>query len=493
MYTVTIQTVEHLSGTVVYKGHSTTDSLTPPSYSSLRCAGPIHEAIDILTGEMTLSNVSFEFMDETGHFWRDFLYADTAEISMEITIGATTEMLFWGKVLKESIDFDEYDHSTMQRRGTFDCVAKIVELKDVDPQTVFDACAVDMIALSTWLQRRGAAAPLGVQTATVARIMNVKRFFERIMEQLNGSYDDDDVVTTGYAQDCRWLYNSNVYDWMDLYFWCGTQNASLLSHGWFQEEEWRSHYGNAFDMMAGVVKGLLALPVYYYDYENSRHRVRILTRGHSCSGTTALTMGKILSSSMNPDISRDLKVIHTYSGWSNAATLNEVGSNYLHCEADIVTTEAPSGGADVELEMHFLGNFNDGTPGIPYGDATDTGDASHATIERLYLWLSGTEAFGMDDYAPWNYETQDWYFSGENTWFALPGAAKTLRSRFNPKRRSYTRKYEGLGPASGLIGDLHLMKNHDIVDEDSVTRHFYASEISRDIEADTVEVKWEEI
>lgn len=493
METLTLQTVEHLSGTVVYKAHSTTAGLTPPTFASLRIASPIREAADVVTGEMILANVSFEFMDETGHFWRDFLSADKSEISLEVTVGATTEMLFWGEVIKESVDFGEHDLYVMQRRGSFDCVWKVVSLKDVAPQTVFDAsfAAGDMIALTGWNQGNTSVPWVDGVVSTVARIMNVKRLLQRIMEQVNGNFDTGDVVTDDFAQDCRWYYDSVTYDWMDLYFWCGTQNSALLSHGWFQEEEWKARFASCYDMLGGVVKSLLAFPVFYYDYTYSRHRVRILSRGHSTSSTTPLTMGRVLSSNMNPDISRHLKVVGAHSGWSNAATGNRFGRRYLNCESDELTDEEPLVGADIDLEAYFLGNFGDSISDT--GDGADTGTADRATLERLYAYTSGTTAYAMHLFYAWDYEAADWNGWGGVADYALPSIARSIRSRFNAKRRSYTRKYEGLGPVGGAIGDLHLLKNHDIVDEDSVTRHFYATEISRDIEQDTVEVKWEQI
>ena len=116
---VTIQTVRHLSGMVTYKGHSTTAGLTPPTYASIRASSPIQEAADVITGQITLANMQFSFNDERGTFWRDFLSADTSEISVEITSLGVTEILFWGRVTKESVDFSEYDLYHTQRSGTF--------------------------------------------------------------------------------------------------------------------------------------------------------------------------------------------------------------------------------------------------------------------------------------------------------------------------------------------------------------------------------------
>ncbi len=497
METILIQTVRHLSGTVVYKGHTDATGLTAPSYASLRCASQIREAVDVITGEVTLANVEFSFSDEDGHFWRDFLYGDNSEISLELIKDGTTEVLFRGKVTKESVNFEEYDLYLTQRKGSFTCVASIVNLKDVSVQTVITACASDMISLSTWYQGNSEIPWLNYAANTHAKIMNLKRFFERIMEQANGSYDEDDVEVAGFAQDCRWHYDYTTYEWHELYFWCGTWQPLDTTAGWFQAEEWPARFANAFDMFGGLVKSLLAIPVYYYDYTAARHRVRILGRGHGTAGTTPLTMGRIITSSMNPDISRHMKTVAAHSGWSGEATLNRNGYRWLLCEPDTFATEEPVGGVDIDLAMYFLGNLLDQTSDT--GDAYDIGGP--ATIERLYHWPGGTTAYGMQGYHVWDYLTSEYrsrladasYAYPSAGPYALMGAAMYFRNRFNPKRRSYTRTYEGIGPATGPAGALHLLKNHDITDEDSVTRHFYASEIARDIEKDTVEVKWEEI
>lgn len=489
METIVLQTVQHLSGTVVYKGHTTATGLTAPAWASLRLASPIRESVDVITGEVRLQTASFSFTDERGSFWRDFLGAETSEISLEITRGAVTETLFWGRVTRESVDFSEYDLYLTQRSGTFECVASLVALKDVTVQDVIDDCAADMISLTQWYQGNSEIPWLNYAANTHTKIMNLKRLFERIMQQVNGSYDENDVNVTGYEQDCRWHYDYTTYEWHELYFWCGTWQPLDTSAGWFQAEEWPARFASAYDMFGALVRSLLAVPVYYYDYAASRHRVRILGRGHSTSGTTPLTMGRVIRSQMNPNISRRLQIVAAHSGWSGAATQNRFGQRYLQCEAGELVSEEPLAGSDIDLEMYFLGNLLDQTSNT--GDAYDTGGP--ATIERLYHWPGGTVAYGMQGYYAWDYLAGDWGSWDSITSYALPTAAMAIRNRFNPKRRSHTRTYEGIGPTTGNIGDLHLLKNHDIVDEDSVTRHFYATEIARDIESDTVEVKWEEI
>jgi hypothetical protein len=465
IYTDTIQTVEHLSGTLAYKVRRSASVADTPSFASLRIAGPLVERVDVVAGDLEIREAQFEFNEETQRYWLNVLAGETAEIVLEMTQGATTTVLFWGKYVLGSVTMEEYDHFTMQRKGTFRCVSVLSNLRDVDSQTVFDACynGGDMIALTTYN---------GLSTA--ARIMNVKRFLARIMEQLNGSLDEGDIVVDDLPQDVQYSVDGSTwYDWRELYFWCGSQNPAMLSYGWFQPEEWKSRFPSAFEMLVGVLRGVMAVPVYYYDYAASRHRIRVMTRGHSASGLTPLTMGRVIESTLYPDVSHGIRVVGVKSGWTGYLT-NPYGQSYYHSDTGINSTVRPGVGLDLEQDMYWLGNTDAYTP----------------LIELLLRYTSGTTAVTCGYIRFWDYDTNDW---ATGTQYGTGNGSLYLSKRFSKKRFGYLRTYEGIGPTTGTQDDLYLMVNHDIDDEVPFTRHFYAMEISREIEQDTVEVKWEQI
>jgi len=482
MYTYTLQTVTYGSGSVLFEGLCTTSGLTVPSFASLKIAGEISEMIDAVTGEYQIGDCEFEFEDESGHFWRDFLSADTAEIKLTITESAGVSVLFWGVVQPLSDNADEYDLYTVQRRGVFTCKSKIVDLKNVDIPAVFTACAADMVSLTEWTLAKG-----GSPAGSVGKIMNIKRFMARMFEQLNGTLDDDDIDVTG-LQDIRYSAdNVTYYEWHQMYFLCGTQDTGTLNVHWFKDEEWKSMFSNCFDLFAGLCRSLLVVPVWYYDSTASRYRVRMLTRGHSASAETPLVMGTVLNSQMNPAYNRKLKFIQATSGWSGASA-NTLSPQILTCTFDTTTwpganpwsTTPPTGGVDLDLVAFFL------------GDESPTGDGSHP-IERFYVYSSGTTAAACAHAATWDYVDNDWWPDYVFTSYALTAIAAYFRDRFNAQRRRYTRTYAGIGPTAAKQDTLRLLAAHDITGEDSVTRHFYATEIHRDVVGNSVTVVWEEI
>ncbi len=490
MYTYTLQTVQYLSGSVLYEGICTTNGLTPPSYASLKPTSRISEIVDAVSGEYRIPDCEFSFEDETGHFWRDFLSSETAEIKMTITEPVGTSVLFWGVVQPLTDDFSEYDLYVTQRRGVFTCKGKVVDLKSVDLQTVFDASATDMINLTTWTLNNS---PTPV--ATVAKIMNIKRFLARIFQQVNTTLDDTDIDVSAlqdvqYGDDNR----TNWIDWANLYFWCGTQNPATLTAGWFQAEEWLSKYASCFDLIGAICKSLLCIPVWHYDGSASRYKVRIRTRGHSASGETAVVMGPVLDSHLNVTFNRKAKWYGAHSGWSGAAA-NPNSPTYCNANtlAELLvlppftfpfTSEIPASGTDFDVECFFLGD--ESLPTHP-----ELGDG-YSAIEQFFHYTSGTTAIAMQSMQYWDYVDKAWSI-GQSGWNVQWGVTEYFARRFNWPRRRYTRTYSGIGPSGAKQDTLILLAGTDIVDEDSVTRHFYATEIYRDIEKNEIEVVWEEI
>jgi hypothetical protein len=77
--------------------------------------------------------------------------------------------------------------------------------------------------------------------------------------------------------------------------------------------------------------------------------------------------------------------------------------------------------------------------------------------------------------------------------YTFADAAKCMGYRLGSRRWGYTQTHAGIGPSNTTQDGLYLMKNFDIADEVPYTRHFYASEISRNPAEHSVEVVWEEI
>lgn len=461
-YTDTIQTITYLSGVATFYCVRSVSTNGIPTYASLKPTWPLVERIDVIAGDYEIPELEFTIEDEDTGYWLAVLAGETVEIIIDWTAGGATSRLFHGSLIPGSVHLDEYDRYTMQRRGTFRCLSVLSSLRNIPTSDVITACAGDMISLTTWD---------GLSTA--GKIMSLKRFLVRIMEQINGTLDDDDIVVSGLDQDIQYsVDNSTWYDWHELYFWCGTQNSGILSAGWFQAEEWPRLFPSALEALVGIVKSLLALPIMYYDVANSRYRVRIVTRGRSLAGSTALVMGTVVESKLSTNIARSIRSIEAKSGWSASGTMTTKAAYYSPADDTISYTE-PALGVDLSFNLFWIG-------------ATEQDNL----INALFRYTSGTTAVSCVYTKLWNYVSNDWTTSANYT-FAY--AAKYLGDRLARRRWGYDMTHMGIGPVGADPDTLYPMKNYDIADEVPYTRHFYASEIARNPAEDVVRVNWEQI
>lgn len=457
----TVATIPCASGTMTIQVDRSVSAPTVPDYASVRPMSEFAEQVDVLPGDRRIQEISFEYFDSELGYWHTVLAATDTYILALWTEDGTTTRLFKGLVQNDTVEIEEYDRSSYAlalgaygRRGKFQCIESIVALRDIATADIAAACAPDMISLTDPLY---------------FKIMPVKRFLVRIMEQINGSVDDDDVNVSGVTFPIQFSADNVAwYEWYDLYFWCGTQDAGMLKAGWFADDEWPAAYPEAFSVLSGICRSLLMEPIIYYDSAASRYRMAPMARGWA--GPTAisstLTMGTVLESLPHPNINRNARGIVVRSAWSDAST-NALGVCGYSKASDTYSYVAQPVNVDIDYTVFWMGN-----------------DAYNA-IENLMLYVSGTTAELCKYVRVYDHYLGAWtqmaYGSGD---LGLALITLYLNKMFNRNRVGVDKTYTGIG---------HPVYLHALSPITEAAGALYATEIYRDPPNNSVRVVWEQV
>ena len=476
---------------------SSVGGLTVPTFPCLLLKNGVQHRVDIQPGAVDNPQAEFGFIEDysvhSAGFWYTVLNGGALDVVLTIDEGAGSKQYFYGTVNPMLSTVDEVDLTTgkiTRKSDSFKADSGLAKLKGYP--------------LSTWapglpssgdIYNSEAVPATGVWGGYYGIMQTPHAIVCSFLKALNGSFQitDCSVPNDGsYDGDIQYTLTLNdptgIYDWFTSYILVDINGTSSTVPANYT---WQRQYATLYDALMALCRSWGFFPYYYFD--GSRHRIQMMTRGRS--GLGSATLPTALESKFYP---MALGIIQNQSltmpaGMRGTAP-NQYGGGYMTGSTWNQLTAPEAFNADLDTQM-LNGLYLGPIPANPAGDTYT--DHYEEMLWQLHDKDLGTGYYQADFFQRaryWNYASgaySSWKLS------ALQAMGEYLFYRLGnyTVKRGYDRTYPGIAATvAGVTSQANMILGMQTDISDGVsTRHFWASDITKDPMTSTTKVHLVEI
>jgi hypothetical protein len=435
--------------------YSSVTDLTIPTYVTLDF-GDLVERLDPIAGTYDVDTLDVDYVEDysdAGHpegFWMAAIGGTYLDLQITLDEGAGATHVFYGRLLKEKTELDEYvlSGSTYGRRGTMRFVSHLMTLRDVTTADLITG-ANAVFTTPTW------------NNTGNERIIQYREIISQLLASaLGGQTADADDVTVLDDN----LQDNTSHDGI-TYWYISEFSLNALA----------VKYPNAFDLISQLLKQFFLIPRYYYDVTNSRHKIQLFTRGTSFATQVTLVVPTESRLTIGSAIAlKDVQIDDAYTPTTY----------YWDAEAETYTTTKPEGwNPEITLVQEYIHYVDDSGTG-PWCFGIDYNSGTGVAVG--YTW-----------YRAWDYAGQVWTNINATTddgdaWL-IP--AQFYGRKFRGEKRVYERTYNSLKADNGTT-DSHsniVCGARTQISDGVSARNFYAVEVKKNLARNELTVVWQEV
>jgi hypothetical protein len=420
----------------------TDDTLFPGEYV---------ETIDLVPGEIYPEEMSFSFVEDygtySGGFWWKVLLLEDDCI---IRVAVDTFHLFVGKVIKESVAFEEVSLQTSNyiRRGTFRCVSLLQsELSEVDVADYITEINLHKTTPVTVTS----GYPQAVNTADL--IAWPAMFASFVQEATGQTYDVNHVLfRTTNSDDLQFTFDVAGKDdkhLSALYFFAGDDRdgGAIIPKGFLDTGNdlyWPDNFGNCWQLLISICNSFAIVPRLIYDTSDSKYKMELITRGRTSQAAISFADAPI-SSTVYPSqtMLNDIRIRSVYEDDANhgPAWIRKQPSGG-HIIGVTTPTDQAAAFDDIEWDLDLMSQFS----------GTDNTDGQYVQDwEKMWQAIDLTPWAGWchENVEFWNYVTGAWAGDVSYPEFWLANLARYYYERFRGGKLILEREYPSCSASDG--------------------------------------------
>lgn len=451
----TLQIITLSAGRVTFILFSEFAGLTIPAFATLLFEDDeLAEAIDIVSGEIDLERMQFAYLEDYSTYQEGFWYKvldGDFEIKILLDEGSGDTVYFWGT--KEQLSASHTEISLVsgyeRRTGTFSCISKIADLKEVFVADLETEMQTHLTTPSNpW--------------AGGQKLLLIKDMFASLLTAggLNSTYDNTDVSLSGTDPDYKFYVGINTYSVLGL-----GMTADFTNGVYFRSVLLSAP--TAFSFLAVLCDEFDFVPRFYYDIASSRWKILLLTRGYSHIADNSILPAPMESD--NYKINETIRLVQIVN-YNAALAFVQDGVFY--------STGSPQYYLPIDINKHSY--F--------YAGAVIFGFEANV----LYANTGGTAYDPVDSVKYWDYGIGGGYSSGMDFYKAR---AQYLWGIFGTEKRGFDRTYKGVASTiSGVTShdNLHVCRT-TIINDGVEQKYYYAQSVNKSLTRNTCTVKWVQV
>ena len=481
---------------------SSVGGLTAPTFPCLLLKGGVEHRVDVLAGAVDNPQAEFGFIEDysvhSAGFWYTIMNGTALDIWCTIDEGAGAKPFFYGTVNPQLCTIDEVDLTSgaiTRQSDSFKADSGLAKLKSYPvsiwapglPSTGDRYIDEAVPATGPWGGTYGVMQTPHCIVCSFMKALNGSFDWSDCIEPLDGTGQYGDIQYTLTLADPTNIYNfATTYILVDVYGGPATKPVSVT---------WAEQFSNLYDVLMALCRSWGYFPYYYFD--GSRHRVQMMTRGRSVAAATLPTplappIGQSKFYPMAVGIVQN-QTLTMPTGIRGTAP-NQYGSGFMTRQTwnQLPTPSAFASDLDtLMLNGLYLGPI----PANPAGDTYT--DHYEEMLWQLHDKDLGTGYYQADFFQRvqyWDYATGA-YSSLEESALQAMGEYLFYRLGNYVQKRGYDRTYPGIAATvSGVTSqkNVTIAMQHDINDGVS-TRHFWASDVTKDPMQSLTKIHWVEI
>lgn len=450
------------SGTVKIYLVSPETGLTLPTPQTVMLSQDLTERIDAAAGVQEVAQIDLDIVEDyttyAEGFWMHVLANASTDIQITLDEGSGETDFFFGRVQPGATTLHEVDltSSAIRRTGTIHLMSFLTLMQSVPTQTVINAVLASTPPYFIPGHMDGGA-------TSAHFVMAMDLIAQAISFAIGQTFASSDVSCP--ADDIKLSHDGGTYYGFAAFCFAYADFNTNGSAIW-------TAYPLFWDFMESLCGGFGLAPRWYYDPAAGRHKVILLTRGRSYGSPVSLVVPE--QSDLIQGTPQLVNYIQVTSGFSG-------GEYYYNVAEGVGADTAPAGWtADMSLTIDFGNN--------------ESGSYEKSLI--AYALVSG-DVWSMIKVEYWNYATSAFvsFDSGVLMTRQDHALAAYLGGRLGGIKRVYEQTFRDLRANDGSTNthaNISLMRNVDINDG-VATRHFYVSEIRKNIMTRTMKLRLQEV